>query len=357
MEWFIETRFGDPVLSLEISGSKLVYGSALGQIGFLDLASKEQILLAEITEESIKGIHITEENVIYASVGDLYVLVLFKNENGEWDKEGICHEGREHTNLLCGYTQVLQHKTNVCLLVIEEDQETLASIRAEGKNKLIITCLDSGEHEEFTGLIFPKFSVPFYYNTEKLLWLERDMIGTRILKLVTFSPLTHSTVKYMDKGFGSMTCAYIIQDSVIFVHNFLTIKCIDIHTGEIINTLGKHDHEIVAIFPIVVCLPHSEENREYNTLFMKGLVISVDKKGITCLWEEGNMVEKIVLNKLEGITVDSEDRFFGMGYPYVLKAGGIFIAVTTDIGIIIVKSEYLKSIGGIDPLNNFTNTI
>ena len=35
----------------------------------------------------------------------------------------------------------------------------------------------------------------------------------------------------------------------------------------------------------------------------------------------------------------------------------IFIAVTTDIGIIIVKSEYLKSIGGIDPLNNFTNTI
>ena len=55
--------------------------------------------------------------------------------------------------------------------------------------------------------------------------------------------------------------------------------------------------------------------------------------------------------------MDSEDRFFGMGYPYVLKAGGIFIAVTTDIGIIIVKSEYLKSIGGIDPLNNFTNTI
>ena len=83
MEWFIETRFGDPILSIDIIGGQLVYGSALGQVGFLNLTSKEQFLLTEIAEESIKGIYITEDNIIYAAVGDLYVLVLFRNESGE----------------------------------------------------------------------------------------------------------------------------------------------------------------------------------------------------------------------------------------------------------------------------------
>ena len=131
----------------------------------------------------------------------------------------------------------------------------------------------------------------------------------------------------------------------------------DITTGEILHTLGNHSAEILMIFPVIICIPPNLErnNQENNMLFMKALVISVDKKGIICLWQEGVMVELINLSKLEGISVDSEDRYFGMGYPYALKAGGIFIAVSTDIGIIVIKSEYLKAIGGIDPLNNYTN--
>lgn len=359
MEWFIETRFGDPILCIDITGSQMVHGSALGQVGFLNLTTKEQFLLTEIAEESIKGIHITEENIIYASVGDLYVLVLFRNESGEWHMEGVCHEGREHTNLLCGFTQVLQHKAKVCLLVIEEDQETLASIRAEGKNKLIVTNSATSEHEEYTGLIFPKFSVPFFYNSEKLLWMERDLAGARVLKLVTFNPLGHSTVKYLNKKFGSIACPYIVQDSIILIHEFKYIRSLDIVSGEITGTIASSENEILAIFPIMICMPPSidRNNQENNMLVMKALVISVDKAGIICLWQEGNAIESIDLSKLDGLSVDSSDRFFGMGYPYVLKAGGIYIAVSTDIGIIVVKSEYLKMIGGIDPLNNFTNTI
>ena len=359
MEWFIETRFGDPVLCIDITGSQLVYGSALGQVGFLNISTKEQFLLTEIAEESIKGIYITEENIIYASVGDLYVLVLFRNESNEWHMEGICHEGREHTNLLCGFTQVLQHRSKICLLVIEEDQETLASIRAEGKNKLIITNAATGEHEEYSGLIFPRFSVPFYYSSEKLLWLERDLVGSRILKIVNFNPVSHTTVRYLDRSFGPITCPHILHDTIFFIQDFRWIKAMDITTGDIIITIGKQSCEILAIFPIIVCPPQNYEKsqNENNSLVMKDLVISIDKKGIICLWQDGVVVETINLNKLEGLSVDSDDRFFGMGYPYVLKAGGVLIAVSTDIGIIVVRSEFLKSIGGIDPLNNFTNTV
>lgn len=359
MEWFIETRFGDPVLSIDISPEILVYGSALGQVGCLNFVSKEQFLLTEMAEESIKGIHISEDNLIYASVGDLYVMVLIRDENRDWHMEGICHQGREHTNLLCGFTQILQHKTKVCLMVIEEDRETLNSIRAEGKSKLIVTNSATGEHEEFLNQIFPKYSVPFYFNSEKLLWMERDLNGQRALKILTFNPLEMKNVKYLNKAFGTITSPFIVQDCIIFVHNFNFIRCIDIATGEITKTIGSHNAEILAIFPSVICVNQNSDRggQENNMLIVKFLVISVDKLAKLCVWQEGKLMEEIDLCKLDGISVDSCDRFFGMGYPYVLKASGCIVAVSTDVGILVIKSEFLQSIGGIDPLNNYTNTL
>lgn len=359
MEWFIETRFGDPILSIDISSELLVFGSALGQVGCFNFSTKEQFLLTEMAEESIKGIHISEENLIYASVGDLYVMVLIRDENKDWHMEGVCHQGREHTNLLCGYTQILQHKTKVCLLVIEEDKDTLNSIRAEGKSKLIVTNSATGEYEEYLNQVFPKYSVPFYFNSEKLLWLERDLYGNRALKLMTFNPLSTRNVKYLDKTFGSISCPYLVQDNIIFVQDFKVIKALDTATGDELSTIGVHESEIVAIFPTMVCIQQNSERvgQENNLLAVKYLVIAVDKEGKLRVWQEGVLMEEIDLCKMEGITVDSSDRYFGMGYPYVLKASGKIVAVSTDVGILVIRSEYLNSVGGIDPLNNYTNTI
>lgn len=83
LEFVIETRFGDPVLCMDMMGSQLAYGSALGQIGYLHILNKDQILLTEMTEEAIRGIYINEESTIYATIGDLYILVLYRNDKGE----------------------------------------------------------------------------------------------------------------------------------------------------------------------------------------------------------------------------------------------------------------------------------
>ena len=90
---------------------------------------------------------------------------------------------------------------------------------------------------------------------------------------------------------------------------------------------------------------------------VKFLVIAVDKQGKLRVWQERRLVEEIDLCKMDGITVDSYDRYFGMGYPYVLKASGSIVAISTDVGILVIRSEYLNSVGGIDPLNNYTNAI
>lgn len=83
IENFIENRFGDPVFSMDFVGPQLVYGTALGQIAYYNIETHEHIMLTEMTEECVKGIHLSEDNFICAAIGDLYVLVLYKNENGE----------------------------------------------------------------------------------------------------------------------------------------------------------------------------------------------------------------------------------------------------------------------------------
>ena len=59
-------------------------------------------------------------------------------------------------------------------------------------------------------------------------------------------------------------------------------------------------------------------------------------------------MEEIDLGDLEGLNIDSSERFFSLGYPYIVKASGEHISVSTDLGILIVNSMYLKHIGGLD---------
>ena len=77
-------------------------------------------------------------------------------------------------------------------------------------------------------------------------------------------------------------------------------------------------------------------------------------KGVIAIREDGNIVDTIDLNNLEGISSQHKDRFFSMGYPYIIIASYYNIVVTTDIGILLVVSRYLQAIGGVLPtMSNF----
>ncbi|CAG9319303.1 unnamed protein product [Blepharisma stoltei] len=350
MTYLIETRFGDPVFSMDIYGNQLVYGTALGQIGSFNIESFDLIMLTEMTEECVRGIFISDDHVIYAAVGDLYVLVLFKNENDEWGMDEIKYEGREHSSLLCTYSQIIQHKGKICIFVIDNDKEILSSIRSDGKSKVLIINAISNEHEEYQGICFPKSSIPLDFDGQRLLWIE-EFPRHRELKLTTFNPLSHYKCKHLDKHFGHLSQPFLLQDSMIFVHNYKEIKSMDLLSGEFTAIIGIHSEDIVCIFPILFpsqVNPNGNEENEGHLLTSRGIVIAADKKGIICLWQDGNLLEKIDLCCLEGFEVEARDRLFGMGYPYVIRAGGIWIAVSTDIGIIILKSNYLKQNGGIE---------
>lgn len=341
MEYFIETRFGDPILSIDISKQFLVFGSALGQIGLFSSDTGEQFLLTELAEEGVKGVNINDEGHIFASIGDLYILAFKQNENNEWISERITFENRQHTSILCNNTQVLQYKMKICLLAID-NTSFLLSEKIEMRHRLFVFDCFTRWSEEFKGINFPKFSVPLSFTGDELLWMERDAEGTRVLKLLDFETLTAQVIKYFNKDFGTITCVCYAKEHIVFVHNLSCIKIMDTLTGNILRCACENDTEILAIFSYFTGT--CDETDSSKVLKNLNLIISVDKSAKICIWQESDPIETIDLCCLEGIKVDSCDRFFGMGYPYKLIAYNVYIAVSTDIGIIVVKSDYLATL-------------
>lgn len=72
LETFIDIRFADPVISLSMNQTGLVYGSALGRILYHNFNTHEETAITEFSEECIRGVSLTCDNSLYAAIGDLY---------------------------------------------------------------------------------------------------------------------------------------------------------------------------------------------------------------------------------------------------------------------------------------------
>jgi hypothetical protein len=116
----------------------------------------------------------------------------------------------------------------------------------------------------------------------------------------------------------------------------------EINSGSVISEIGRHDSEILDFFPVF--LKNYENFQETGNLQYADLVISVDKDAKVYLWQDGEVLEVIDMCALDGISVDDRSRYFGMGYPYMVKAYGQSIVISTDIGIVVLKSDYLANL-------------
>ena len=79
--------------------------------------------------------------------------------------------------------------------------------------------------------------------------MERDLSSNRILKLIIFNPFRHHNIKHLKTDFGHISHLYLVNDKVIFVHNFREIKSLDVFNGDSFTLIGKHNEDIVALYP------------------------------------------------------------------------------------------------------------
>ena len=247
----METRFGDPVLAMYFRDNNLVFGTALGQVGLVDIAVPSMILLNELAEESIRGVYITEEGIVLAAVGDLYVLFFIKSISGEWHADSVSH-GRDHSPVLCRFTEVQVHESQVLIVVVEDDKDTLDSIDTECKPMMSVTKVETNEFIEVNNTPLPQHSVVLDFYEGKLLWLYSS---SKSLMLSHLYPYQYHKLK--DFGGTHVSNFWLRTDCVFYVKNLRQISCLDFNSNE--RCLLRHSDDIVAVLPFGDREDHDED--------------------------------------------------------------------------------------------------
>lgn len=349
LEAFIDIRFADPVLCLALTTDALAYGTALGRILYYNLNGKEEVTISEFSEECIRGIHLAE-NTLYAAVGDLKGLTIRNIDTIDRSMSIVSHD-KEHTAQSCYNTQVMMHQDCVCLFSCWQKSDEMNISATE---LFYLNHLSSDVKLLCDGLALLPSSIPFDFDGRRLLWLEIHNNQDRLMKIYNLTSSTCDLMKIFNQQYGAISQAKLFDDSIILVKNHRSIIILDISTGSERHTLGQHKNDIIAL-DAVEFLPrernlhdtslNQNKNEDMVSMSTKRIVITMDVAGFICIWENGGLMETIRIQELEELTTKYRKmQYFAMGYPYVLKTCSNRIAISSDFGVLVIKSRHLTNL-------------
>lgn len=331
LDYFIDIRFADPVLSLSMTAYGLLYGSSIGRILFYTFHSQQETVLAEFSEECIRGVYISSENSLYIAVGDKYCIGM----NSPTSHKQLVHHDYIHSDDLCLTTQVFMKEDLVCIAPMSENNH-------EG---LILTHISSHTKKKYPILPFKPHTVPYDFDGDRLLWMEWDGT-TRIFKYFHFECNETKTIGSFLKSYGQIGYCKLISDYMMIVKNFRTIELIDINTGISKFTIGKHNSDIVAINWIRIVEKHKEREHQYSmdeNFDILFIIISVDVDCNVCVWDKQGLMYSCNITGFSELTQEYRQKiYFTMGYPYVLGISNSKVAVSTDIGVLVMSLPVFK---------------
>ena len=155
LEYFIDIRFADPVLSLSMNSYGLLYGSAIGRILFYTFHSQQETVIAEFSEECIRGVFLSKDNSLYIAVGDRYCIGM----TSPTSHKQLVHHDYPHTDDMCLSTQVLIKEDLVCVVPLSQSN-------TEG---IILTHISTHIKKKYPILPFKPDSVPYDFDGDRLL--------------------------------------------------------------------------------------------------------------------------------------------------------------------------------------------
>lgn len=124
-ERLIETRFADPITSLDLSTKWVCYGSAMGRIAFYSTRDGKDTALSDSQPELIRGIaHSERGEHIFVSIGDISCQRLSSEDLSVVDYVQIVEniEDRVH-KANCERAYTLVYKQYNCVLTINMGNE------------------------------------------------------------------------------------------------------------------------------------------------------------------------------------------------------------------------------------------
>ena len=356
LETFLDIRLGDPAISVSLNYNGLAFGTMMGRLVYYNFSTQQERVINELSEEYIPGVWLSSDNTLYASIGDAKVLIVSSLHCEKVRKHYFLHD-KPHTSANCQNTQVQMSQDSVCLFSVEPDYGLEIEI-PHLTSPVFVAKLSLQATKRVEGVRFPPYSMPFDFDEERLLWMEWQAEGNRVLNILKISGnAMTSPIAVFPKQYGKVSFARLLNDIVVFVHNFRKIKVLDIVSGEEKFGVGVHKSDVVALkvvrfVSIAECSNLDSQmnmNTNIRTDSSRNLLLSADLKGYICIWDADNafeLAEVIHIPSLVELTKEyRKKQYFGMGYPYVINCCGPRIAISTDYGVLVIKSRFLESIG------------
>lgn len=333
LDFFIDIRFADPVLALSMNNYGLIYGSSIGRILFYTFHSQQEIVLAEFSEECIRGVFVSKENNLYISVGDRYCISM----TSPTSHKQLIHHDFPHSDDMCLSTQVFMKEELVCVMPLSENN-------TEG---LIITHISTHTKKKYPMLPFKQHTVPYDFDGDRLLWMEwagKD----RVFKYFDFVAAETKDIRVFPKNYGQIGFCKLVQDCLVIVKDFRTIELIDLATTVLRQVIGTHYSDIVALNWVKVKSKTMQRENQYkaeNSNDEKILFISIDYNCNICVWDKQGMICSHNITEFTELTEEYRQQFyFTMGYPYYLCVFDKRIAFSTDVGVLVVTLPVLTQV-------------
>ena len=133
---------------------------------------------------------------------------------------------------------------------------------------------------------------------------------------------------------------------MLYIRDFRNIEILDIETGQNKQVIGLHHSDVVALnWAKVLERKNFSVSFSENRNLEKFVIISVDYDCNICIWDSDGLIYSQNITELPELTEEYRQKlYFTMGYPYFVCIGEKKIAVTTDVGVLVISSVYLSKI-------------
>lgn len=349
---FLDIRMCDPVSALVLKSGAVAYGTYVGRICYYHIGRKVEKVLAEYSPEAVRGLYVSSDFSLYASIGDRHGLIISHLLSAESPTRVVNYE-RQHIMTACPYQQTLLYRDTVCIVPVEAAD----------------TLEDSGEREIYTmnletmGLVttpheaFRRNSVVFDFDGARVLWAENTSQEVKTLKLSFIAPAKDIIV--LQTAFRRrITAARLLPQEVVYVRDFRHIFLADLD-GNDREELGVAQSDVLAmaVFPAKDLLTPQDPNARIYPMnpdtceiihrvdSANLLILTLEASGQVVCWNSRRREVICDLLNLQELRVRLRAQdLFSMGFPYFLAADKGLLAVSTDQGVFILTSEKLAGL-------------
>ena len=350
---FLDLRLCDPVSALVLRNGAVAYGTYVGRLCYYHVGRKVEKVLAEYSPEAVRGLYLSNDFSLYASIGDRHGLIISHLLSAENPTRVINYE-RQHTMAACPYQQTLLSKDTVCIVPVEaaETQEGTGEREIYAMN-LETMGLITTPHEAFR-----RNSVVFDFDGARILWVENTSQEVKTLKLSFIAP--EKDVIVLQTAFRRrITAARLLPQEIVYIRDFRHIFLTDLDGTNDREELGVAESDILAmaVFPAKDFISPQDPNARIYPInpdtceiihrvdSANLLVLTLEASGQIVCWNSRRrevICDLLGLQELR-VRLRAQD-LFSMGFPYFLAADKGLLAVSTDQGVFILASEKLAGL-------------